>query len=545
MAERTEHARELIGLLRLIAQTGEEQPLSQSLSVIARMAALVARAPRAGVFLEDSTSGCLRLVASHGLDSNESSRVTAIAMEKQPLGSGQKSLFIPRAQAGGGVHNRTDTPDRPGLAAQGEIPPPFDEDSLWVAVYSEGRPVGQLVVQGNGMTAPDETTEEFLRLIAVYAGGLLARARLSDALKRRVKELTVLYEVGRSLSSTLDLDRILGLIVDGVVGLTGCQACSIMLLEGGVLRIRKARGLPEEVVRTAARPLGEGIAGRVAQSGEPLFVRDVNREMGGVANRGARYRFPSLICVPLKARGRVIGVLSANDKASGDFTPEDFNLVTVFANHAAIAIDNASLHAQLWKTAVTDGLTQTYVRSYFKEQLSRMVAAALGAERPLALLMVDLDHFKEVNDRYGHQAGDEVLKQVSALLRGAVRANDLVARYGGEEFVLVLNDATPDIALAVAERVRRTIERTPVRIPPPSQPTHRVGGTPPPALTIQVTASFGVAMLPLDASDGDSLVQVADEYLYVSKRSGRNRVSCSDRCREAARSGAMASAGGT
>ncbi len=534
MTEGEGRTRDLVGLLRLMAQSGEDESLSQSLSVVARMAALVTRAPRAGVFLEDPESGVLRLVASHGLETDDSSRVTAIAVEKQPWAQNQKSLFIPRAQ-----------PRVPGPDA---IPPPFDQDSLWVALYSAGQPVGRLVIQGNGRVAPDETTEEFLRLVAIYAGSIVSKARLYGALQRRVEELTVLYEVGRSLSSTLDLDRVLGLMVDGVVRLTGCQACSIMLLENGVLRIRKARGIPEDVVQKAVRRLGDGISGRVAQTGEPLFIRDVNREKGLDASHAARYRSPSLICVPLKARGRVIGVLNANDKRSGDFTPEDFNLVTLFANQAALAIDNASLHEQLWKTSVTDGLTQTYVRAYFKQQLDRLVAAALATGGFLGLIMVDLDHFKAVNDRYGHQAGDEVLKQVSTLLRRAVRAEDVVARYGGEEFVLVLSNCTPQVVVTVAERIRRTVEASRIRLPPPSRPgvpaaqaqSPRPMSDVPVAPTLTVTASFGVAVLPIDASDGESLIRVADEYLYASKRAGRNRVSCSDQCRQAALAAASA-----
>lgn len=401
--------------------------------------------------------------------------------------------------------------------------------------------MGRLVVQGNGRAAPDETTEEFLRLVAIYGGSLVAKARLYGALQRRVEELTVLYEIGHSLSSTLDLDRVLGLMVDGVVRLTGCQACSIMLLEEGALRIRKARGIPEDVVQKAVRRLGEGISGRVAETGKPLFIRDVNREKDVAASHAARYRSPSLICVPLKARGRVIGVLNANDKRVGEFTPEDFNLVTLFANQAALAIDNASLHGQLWKTAVTDGLTQTYVRAYFKEQLDRLVAAALATRGFLGVVMVDLDHFKNVNDRHGHQAGDEVLKQVSMLLRRVVRANDVVARYGGEEFVLVLTECTPQVVVTVAERIRRTLEGSRLRLAPPSQPAIPAASPQSPptrevpaAPTVTVTASFGVAVLPIDGSDGETLIRVADEHLYVSKRAGRNRVSCSDRCREEA-----------
>jgi len=509
---------DLIVLLRLLAQTAESASLSESLSVVARMAAKVTKAPCAGVFLEDPESGVLRLVASHGLEVEESSRVGPIEVENPPGdAAGQRSLFIPR----GGV---------PG-AKRAAPSSPFSEGSLWVAVRSGGRPIGRLVVQTPQGIAPDKTVEEFLRLIAMYAGSVISNARLYGALQRRVEELTVLYEVGHSLASTLDLDRVLGRIVDGIVRLTGCEACSIMLLDGDVLRIRKARGLPQEVVEKAERRLGEGISGRVAQTGEPMFVRDVDQARGIEALHADRYRSRSLICVPLKARGRVIGVLNANDKKTGDFAPEDFNLVTLFANQAALAIDNAALHDQLWRSSVTDGLTQTYVRAYFKQRLDQAIASALASGASLGLIMVDLDHFKEVNDRYGHQAGDEVLRQLSSLLRRAVRSNDLVARYGGEEFVLVLSDCGPDVVLSVAERIRKTLQQSKIRLPPPSTPSPDSSTVPP---TITVTASFGVALLPLDATEAEALIRVADGCLYTSKRSGRNRVSCSEAVRTAA-----------
>jgi diguanylate cyclase (GGDEF)-like protein len=165
---------------------------------------------------------------------------------------------------------------------------------------------------------------------------------------------------------------------------------------------------------------------------------------------------------------------------------------------------------------VTDGLTQAYVQTYFKEQLGRLVEAAKARQGRIALIMVDIDHFKNVNDKHGHRAGDVVLQGVAALLRRAVRANDLVARYGGEEFALVLSDVPSRIVLAVAERLRKAVENT----------VFPCDGVP-----IWITASFGVAVLPFDADSADSLIKVSDEFLYASKRGGRNRVTCSDQVR--------------
>lgn len=509
----------LLSLLRLLAKLEDDVSLSHSLQVVARMAAVLTRGSKSGVFLEDKDIGKMRLVASYGLDVEEASKVTPIEASPQDLLPAKRSIFIPRKGAPSG-------PKAPNVE---EL---FGDSTLWVAIWSKGQPIGRIVVAANSEEPPDETTQEFLRLLGIYAGSLVRNARLFDSLQRRANELSALYEIGSTIVSSLDLDRVLDMVVDGIVRLTGAGSCSIMLLdeERQYLRIRKARGLPEEVVKSAVRRIGEGVSGIVAQTGKPLFIGDVRKAKDIPICGGSHYRSPSLICVPLKVRDQVIGVLNANDKQGGDFTPEDMNLVTLFANQAAIAIHNAMLHHKLWQTSITDGLTQTLLKSYFKEQFARLIQEAKRAKTTLAIIMVDLDHFKDINDKYGHLAGDEVLKQVALLLRKAVRAHDLVARYGGEEFILVFPGCSAEAALKIAERLRRAIEETKIRLPA----TTPLPGTKTPATPseIRITASFGVAMFPGDGQDVESLVAAADLCLLESKRLGRNRVTCSKGIKE-------------
>jgi len=494
---------DILGLLRLVAGAEEGASLSLSLMNVARMAAMLTRAKQAGVFLVDPETDVLRLVASHGMDMDVSSQVTALPVKKIPWTSGKKTMFIPRGEA---------------TQEHNDLPEAFRDDSFWVPLISQGKTVGRLVIQGLGKKGPSSAAQEHLRLIAIYAGSMVGNTRIYDALQRRLEELTTLYEVGKTLSSTLELDLVLLMIVDGVSRLTGVNSCSIMLLDrsGQRLKIRSAKGLPEEVIKTAVRELGEGISGKVAQSGKAIYLRDVKSVKGVDGCNAKRYKSPSLICVPLKSRGRVIGVLNANDKQGGDFLPEDLNLITLFANQAAVAIDNAAMHDQLWKSSVTDGLTKTYVHTYFEEQLTKKVDEALRTDGKLSVIMLDLDHFKNVNDAYGHQVGDDVLRQVGRLLRHAVRANDLVARYGGEEFVLVLTDVPFRIVLGVANRLLKAVANSKF-----------VVGEDKSSL-ISITASFGIAALPLDEKTATSLVKRADTYLYKSKEGGRNRISCSE-----------------
>ena len=166
------------------------------------------------------------------------------------------------------------------------------------------------------------------------------------------------------------------------------------------------------------------------------------------------------------------------------------------------------LNAQLTDESTHDKLTGLYDRGYFDVALERETRRAERYNRPLALVMADIDHFKRVNDTFGHQLGDLALQHVAGLLLGAVRATDYVCRYGGEEFAILLPETNLSQALAMAERTRSSIEARPVNV-----------GTP-----VSLAISLGVAAYPDHATDGPALVAQADAALYAAKAAGRNRV---------------------
>ncbi|MBO6938034.1 MAG: GGDEF domain-containing protein [Deltaproteobacteria bacterium] len=168
--------------------------------------------------------------------------------------------------------------------------------------------------------------------------------------------------------------------------------------------------------------------------------------------------------------------------------------------------DPASKRAaeELYRQAVRDGLTGLYNRRYLDERLEQESAYSARHEQPLSVILIDLDHFKQVNDEHGHAAGDTVLRSVSRVIEGAVRSEDIVARYGGEELCVLARGTAARGALALAERLRRNVESLPIRCD---------------AVTLRVTASFGVATA--HASDG--LLEAADAALYAAKEAGRNR----------------------
>ena len=213
-----------------------------------------------------------------------------------------------------------------------------------------------------------------------------------------------------------------------------------------------------------------------------------------------------LVVIPLNAEGHAIGVLVAEHslRAGSRIEHRVVTMVERFASHGALALRNAWLLEQVRSMASTDGLTDIANRLTFNETLTRELERAARGSEDMSLVLMDIDHFKKLNDTYGHQTGDDVLRRVAATLKETARVYDTPARYGGEEFGIILPRTSPDEAMLVADRLREAIAAS--------------GDDP------AVTVSAGVATFPLDAADGEALVGAADEALYESKHNGRNRV---------------------
>ena len=358
-----------------------------------------------------------------------------------------------------------------------------------------------------------------LEAFAAHASVQLRNIKVYERLLRQVDELTVLCDISRELSSSLEHEQLLQKIVESAVNLLDCGICSLMLFddEKQGLRIRHAVGLPAEVVaRAAARP-GEGVTGWVAESGLPLLIEDITqdprfqRKERRQDDQPGKYTTQSLLSVPLLIGTEVVGVLNVNNKADNAvFTSHDLANLTMLASQAAVSIENARLYETLQRLAVTDPLTKLFRRNYFEEQLETELGRCRRYGRPLSVMMLDIDHFKNVNDTYGHAAGDVVLQGLAGLLRRYGRKDDVIARYGGEEFVAYLVETDLDGARLAAERVRSAAEVQDFAIPD--------------GRTIRVTISVGTAGFPADADDVAQLVQRADLALYAAKHGGRNQV---------------------
>src|SRR5437867_4245107 len=333
-----------------------------------------------------------------------------------------------------------------------------------------------------------------------------------------------LVQIGIDLTSEQDLSTLLERILTEARRFTRAEAGTLFLREGDQLsfsvvqndRLARELGLEEMRRRLQSDPLNLkelSLAGHVALTGDILNLHDTymipsDRPYAFDTSVDARlnYRTQSVLVVPLQdPSGNILGVLELiNALDRGRVVPFDSqyeSLVRSLAAQAAVALRNARLEDLSFKDALTD----VYNRRYFTIRIEEEFKRHSRFGEPLSLALADLDHFKEVNDRFGHRAGDEALRNVAQLLVKHSRSFSIVTRYGGDEFAIILVNTAKGGGVTYADRIRRVIEQ------------HNFAHTP-------VTVSLGVASIPEDATNVDDLIVAADQALYDAKRTGRNRV---------------------
>jgi diguanylate cyclase (GGDEF)-like protein len=218
----------------------------------------------------------------------------------------------------------------------------------------------------------------------------------------------------------------------------------------------------------------------------------------------------SHLTLPLAIEGEIVGCISLNSDQSNAFDAQDLQFFSVIGYQMASTLKHFQRFSSIKNIAIYDTLTNLYNRRYFDERLGLVAQKSFYGGTALSLVMIDIDHFKRVNDTFGHVEGDKVLREISGLLKASVRKKDTVARYGGEEFILILPEAGLEESSMIAERIRRLVEETPFEV------SHA---------RINITISLGISNFPSHrARSKEDLVKMADQALYDAKRGGRNRV---------------------
>ncbi|HLE77030.1 MAG TPA: sensor domain-containing diguanylate cyclase [bacterium] len=321
--------------------------------------------------------------------------------------------------------------------------------------------------------------------------------------KQTANRLAALTQATQIISSTLDPEQVAEKIVEAVRDLMGYTQLALMAVTGDQLVAMVWSGFetPPPQLTTA-----QGIVGRVARTGVPAYVPDVSRDpefMPLVAGTASE------IAHPVFVDGRIAAVLTVETAGGRILTPEDADLVGTLASQIGIALRNAALHAEMREQALRDGLTGLYDHAAFQQRLHEEVTRAQRYGRTLAVVMIDMDGFKQVNDQFGHPVGDQVLRMFAETLRTGIRTEDAAARYGGEEFAVIMPETGAPGAARAAMRIRDRFAQQPIE----------VDGVP-----VTVTVSFGVAAMPEHGAMGPVLVKAADDALYEAKRAGKDRV---------------------
>ncbi len=322
-----------------------------------------------------------------------------------------------------------------------------------------------------------------------------------------------LRDTAEALNSTLDLDTVLDRILINAGKVVPHDASTLMLIEEGAARIVRQysyheRGLDDYV--KAFRFSIHEIANlqQMANTGMPLAIPDTYQSPDWVKFPGLEW-LRSFAGAPIRIKNETLGFINLDSTTPGFFSQAHAQRLMVFAHQAAIAIENARLYAQVQQMAITDDLTNLYNRRGFLELGAREIERARRFNHPLTLLFVDIDHFKEVNDNFGHITGDQALKEIARRFDKNLRIIDLSSRYGGEEYAILLPETELSEASLVAERLRQSIEAEPVT----TDTVH-----------LNITVSVGVAKLTDDIADLVALVDKADRAMYQAKQAGRNRV---------------------
>jgi diguanylate cyclase (GGDEF)-like protein len=330
-------------------------------------------------------------------------------------------------------------------------------------------------------------------------------------LKRRNAELAMIRKVTLDIEDSLTLDEIFSDLCSGVVEGFRFDGAAVLLWDGEMMRCAASKGA------TGSSDMRIELRGRIANALRMKDALVTSREEATADGALIPLFGPrGYLAVPIADDGLLIVTRDGRKGRPGTLRENEVEALDRLSHHARLAIANARLHAHMSEMAITDQLTglanhgEMQARLSFESGRLQRYATLRAAGHHLSVILLDIDHFKKFNDRFGHQAGDAVLKGVAAAMKGATRSFDIAARYGGEEFAVILPETTEEAAREVAERIRRSVAMYPFA---------NEGGRP-----VRVTVSVGVATAPENGSTPAALIKQADAALYHSKEEGRNRV---------------------
>jgi len=356
-----------------------------------------------------------------------------------------------------------------------------------------------LRIKGKALSVFKEEYRSFLKLDNEFKAKKLH-------LEKAVHDISSLYQAPKQMIAANSLEELIACMKKSILGYFNFSKCKLIIFsfKEKSPRVEAVYNLPEANSPEAVLSGYEQALCEIMKPGSKPLIIDALTGSPVPAALNLPEPIRSFMAIPLTAGDRINGIFAIEEPLH-----DDISRFIILGNQFSIVLERIRLYELVQELAITDGLTGVFVRRYFIERLGEEINRARHFGAKLSFMMIDIDHFKKCNDRYGHLVGDAVLREISAVMKKNLREIDIMGRYGGEEFVVILPETEKSLALIAAQRLRKAVETCRVRAYDED---------------IGATISIGVASFPDDADDMSQLIDKADRALYKAKESGRNRV---------------------
>jgi diguanylate cyclase (GGDEF)-like protein len=383
-------------------------------------------------------------------------------------------------------------------------------------IVVEGKTIGFINVDSS---IPNFYTQEHAQRLKVFADEAaiaIQNARYVEELKERNQDLTTLYDVGLAMTKGLDVQEIVGGLFRQIENFKDIDIFFLAMFddESGKTTVHLHNSSDKSTKNLELTgQLNQSFIGQIVEKKDTVYLPDYTGKcILAEMTENQNYPFKlmhSYLGIPLIQGKEIIGILSAISRKVDAFNQKQVRLLETVASQVSITLQNVKMYARMKELAIIDELTGIYNRRFLYLAANKEIDSSLRYGRVLSLILIDIDHYKDVNDHFGHMAGDKVLQKLAQIIQKELRSSDVFARYGGEEFLILLPDTDGDAAVAVAERIRDTVENFRVKYNEEE---------------ISLTISLGVTRLTPERNTLQELISTVDQALYGAKQKGRNRV---------------------